>query len=72
MKEHVTHEPEIPVNWPIGHVSVSLSATEVDECVKVKIHDSIHFLHATTARELQKMLECALDDFNKSGTPFPV
>lgn len=44
---------------------------EADECVKVVIHGSEHFLHATTARELHNMLGKILEEFNKH-TPFPV
>ena len=28
---------------------------EVDECIRVSIHGHVHYLHSTTARELEKM-----------------
>jgi len=62
----VTHEPEVPQNWPDGHVRVELTGNETDECVKVWIHGYMHFLHATTARALQEKLEKALTEWNES------
>lgn len=61
----VTHEPEQPQNWPTGHVRVELTGDDDVECVKVWIHGHTHYLHSTTARELEKMLGKCLDDYNK-------
>lgn len=54
---HVTHEPEVPVNWPEGHVEVvSVFDDPVSECLKIRIHDSEHYLHRTTALALARQL----------------
>lgn len=52
----VTFEPEVPVNWPDGHVNVTLTDDDHDECIKVRIHGVDHYLHSTTAAELYKAL----------------
>lgn len=59
-----THEPAVPINWTEGHVSVDLTADEVDECIEVSIHGVRHYLHSTTARELSNMLLKRLDEWN--------
>jgi calcineurin-like phosphoesterase family protein len=61
----VTHEPKQPQDWPIGHVRVELTGSDESECVKIWIHGHTHYLHSTTARELAKMLDKCLDDYNK-------
>lgn len=33
----VTHEPEVPRNWPEGHVSVELTDAGQVECVEVTV-----------------------------------
>jgi hypothetical protein len=66
--EPVTHEPDAPINWPHGHVQVELTNPAQSECVRVWIHGHVHFLHATTARELAKMLGVCLDEFNKAAS----
>ena len=65
--EPVTHEPATPVNWPHGHVQVELTDSDQSECVRVWIHGHVHFLHATTARELAKMLGLCLEEYNKAA-----
>jgi hypothetical protein len=62
---NVTHEPAIPVNWPDGHVKVSLTGDDADECILVWIHGHMHYLHSTTARELERMLHNKLEEWNK-------
>jgi hypothetical protein len=62
---NVTHEPLTPVDWPHGHVRAELTCNEDDECVKIWIHGHTHYLHATTARELEKMLGSRLAEYNK-------
>lgn len=60
-----THEPVMPLpGWPGSHVSVELTDDEFDECVLVTVHGVDHYLHATTARELQKALEGKLEAYN--------
>lgn len=61
---HETHEPRVPQNWPKGHVSVGLTGPEDDECVLVTIHGVKHYLHATTASELSKMLAAKIATYN--------
>jgi hypothetical protein len=61
----VTHEPETPINWPDGHVRVSLMPANADECVLVWIHGRSHYLHATTARELYNKLHVVLNEYNE-------
>jgi hypothetical protein len=60
-----THEPHSPQNWPHGHVHVEVTGDETVECFVVTVHTVKHYLHASTARELQKMLQVALDQFNR-------
>jgi hypothetical protein len=76
-----THEPCEPLpNWPESHVSVKLTDASALECVKVTVHGVEHYLHATTARELEQMLTRELITYNKqvkqlnraSGTRFPL
>jgi hypothetical protein len=60
-----THEPTMPLpGWPKSHVSVDLTGDDEFECVLVTIHGVEHYLHASTARELQKMLGSALEEYN--------
>lgn len=55
---HITHEPYEPINFPKGHVNVyPIESLDVAECSAIKIHDSLHYLHDTTACELYKMLK---------------
>ena len=49
-----THEPRVPQNWPEAHVSVKLTGDDNGECIEVTIHGVRHYLHSTTARELEK------------------
>jgi hypothetical protein len=60
----VTHEPEMPQNWPHGHVGVVLTEDTADECIEVTIHGIRHNLHSTTARELEKMLSSRIESWN--------
>ena len=60
-----THEPVQPLpGWPKSHVSVDLTDDDEFECVLVTIHGVKHYLHASTARELQLMLEGKLKEYN--------
>lgn len=61
---HETHEPATPNDWPNGHVGVELTPDDVEECVKVRIHEVQHYLHSTTARELSNMLLARIDEWN--------
>jgi hypothetical protein len=47
------------------HVRVELTGDDDLECVRIWIHGYTHYLHSTTARELEKMLGKCLDDYNK-------
>lgn len=67
-----TREPVQPVNWPDGHVAVELTDLSESECVKVTVHGVDHYLHATTARELQKKLSASLDEHNAIATSLGV
>lgn len=60
----VTHEPSVARNWPQGHVDVTITDPDDDECIAVTIHGVRHYLHSTTARELSNMLETKLDEWN--------
>ena len=60
----VTHEPEVPNNWPDGHVGVALTGNDQGECIEVTIHGVRHYLHSTTARELGNMLDSRIDEWN--------
>lgn len=60
-----THEPPMPLpGWPESHVSAELTDADQDECVVVTIHGVKHYVHSTTARELQLMLEGTLGQYN--------
>lgn len=60
-----THEPVVPNDWPEGHVGVELTTDEIDECMRVRIHDVEHYLHSTTARELSNMLLARIEQWNE-------
>lgn len=62
-----THEPEVPVSWPEGHVGVELTGPEHLECIEIVVHGVTHYVHSTTARALQNMLEVRLAEWNKSA-----
>ena len=62
-----THEPDIPQNWPYGHVDVELTGEDEDECIEVTIHGVKHYLHSTTARELSNMLVEKIDEWNDTA-----
>lgn len=57
----------MPRNWPEGHVLVKLTGDDQGECIEVTIHGVPHYLHSTTARELQKMLSSNLATWNKTA-----
>lgn len=59
-----THEPDEPHDWPHGHVDVQLTDDDHDECIEVTIHGVRHYLHSTTARELNIMLADRLEEWN--------
>lgn len=60
-----THEPAEPLpGWPASHVSAELTGDDEFECVRVTIHGVEHYVHASTARELQLMLTGTLDKYN--------
>ncbi len=61
----VTHEPEVPRNWPDGHVAVALTGDDQGECIEVTIHGVQHYLHSTTAQELNRMLSSRINEWNK-------
>lgn len=63
----VTHEPEVPLNWPDGHVGVTLTGDDEGECIEVTIHGARHYLHSSTARELNNMLAARLDEWNATA-----
>ena len=67
MAASVTHEPEVPQNWPEGHVSVALTDADQGECVEVTVHGVKHYLHSTTARELSNMLVAKIDEWNATA-----
>ncbi|MFC9816091.1 hypothetical protein ACFVJM_28990 [Streptomyces virginiae] len=61
-----THEPEVPLpGWPRSHVDSELTGEDEDECVLVTVHGVQHYLHATTARELQTALDRTLAEYNE-------
>ncbi len=64
---NTTHEPLIPNNWPYGHITVTETADSDDECILVTIHGVRHYLHATTAYELQKMLGKTIKAWDKKA-----
>lgn len=59
-----THEPLVPTNWPDGHVGVAITDPDDDECIEVTIHGVRHYLHSSTARELNNMLAARLEEWN--------
>lgn len=61
-----THEPDMPLpGWPESHVRAELTGDDQFECVLVTIHGVKHYVHASTARELQLMLEGMLKKYNE-------
>lgn len=67
---NTTHEPLIPNNWPHGHVAVKETADSDEECFIVTIHGVKHYLHATTAYELQKMLDTTIKQWDKKAKAY--
>jgi hypothetical protein len=60
-----THEPEIlPGNGSFPQIEVFLSGPDFKECIGVRIHGQVHYLHSTTARMLDFRLQGALDVWN--------
>ncbi|MCW2857873.1 MAG: hypothetical protein JWR52_3488 [Marmoricola sp.] len=59
-----THEPEVPFNWPDGHVAVALTDEAQGECIEITIHGVRHYLHSSTARELSIRLIARIDEWN--------
>jgi hypothetical protein len=59
-----THEPLVPVNWPEGHVSAEITDDDDLECIVVTVHGVRHYLHSTTARELELAIKRKLDQWN--------
>lgn len=60
-----THEPDMPLpGWPSSHAACALTDADQDECVVVTVHGVEHYLHATTARELQESLSKTLVEYN--------
>lgn len=69
-----TREPLQPLpDWPQSHVSAELTDDDEFECVVVTVHGVKHYVHASTARELQLMLEGTLKQYNavcqENGVP---
>lgn len=62
-----THEPDQPKDWPDGHVGVALTGSDQGECIEVTIHGVRHYLHATTAEELSKMLKARIEEWNETA-----
>jgi len=62
-----THEPMVPRNWPDGHVGVALTGDDQDECIEVTIHGVRHYLHSSTAQELNNMLSSRIEEWNKTA-----
>jgi hypothetical protein len=62
-----THEPQIPRNWPHGHVGVELTGDDQGECIEITVHGVKHYLHSTTARELSNMLLGKIDEWNSTA-----
>jgi hypothetical protein len=50
--------------WPESHVKVELTGADTLECICVTIHGAVHYLHSTTARELERLLHEQLDAYN--------
>ena len=59
-----THEPDLPRDWPYGHVGVEFTDDDEDGCIEARIHGIKHYLHSSTARELSKMLNAKIDEWN--------
>jgi hypothetical protein len=70
-----THEPDAPLpGWPRSHatayrteraapptsIEVSCTEAEIDECILVRIGETAHYLHATTAEALADALSRAI------------
>ncbi len=59
-----THEPEVPRNWPNGHVGVALTSDGTGEYIEVTVHGVRHNLHPTTASELSSALRARIDEWH--------
>lgn len=48
-------------------MGVTITDPDDDECIEVTIHGVRHYLHSTTARELNNMLGKRLDEWNETA-----
>ncbi|WP_445338691.1 hypothetical protein [Clavibacter sp. CFBP 8614] len=62
-----TDEPAVPRDWPDGHVVVTITDPDDDECIAISIHGVLYDLHSTTAREWNIMLGERLDEWNETA-----
>lgn len=61
-----THEPNfLPGDGSFPQIEVFLTGHEVKECIGVRIHGQVHYIHSTTARMLDYRLQGALDVWNQ-------
>jgi hypothetical protein len=60
-----TREPEGPGNPTFPQIEVFLTKPDVKECIGIRIHGRLHYLHSTTARMLEYRLHGALDVWNE-------
>jgi hypothetical protein len=65
-----THEPEyVPANT-FPQIEVFLTGDEAKECLGVRIHGQLHYLHATSSRVLEQRIHAALEEWNRTVREF--
>lgn len=65
-----THEPVVPGDETYPQIEVFLTGDEAKECIGVRIHGQLHYLHATSSRVLEQRLHKALDSWNVTVRAF--
>lgn len=65
-----TREPRIPGDESYPQTEVFLTGDEAEECVGVRIHGQLHYLHAPSSRALERRLHAVLETWNQSIRDF--
>ncbi len=64
-----THEPPV-IDSEFAQLEVFLTGEDVEECVGLRIHGAVHYLHSTSARVLERRLNDVLGLWNQSVRDF--
>jgi hypothetical protein len=66
-----TREPPfLPGDSSFPQIEVYLTGDEATECIGVRIHGQLHYLHASSARALEQRVHAALEKWNQTVRDF--